>query len=195
MEHNMIVDKMKKEEEEKEEEKEEEEKEGFSAQLLRGFAISLVALLQGASISSSSILHSLRHENPENFNSSTNSHLFDFNLDLAGSDFSITEEEDSWVASIWVLSHLVFAPFAGFINDKIGRRRALMIDSLLFFLGFLILTFAPSFSWLLLARILMGCPNVSQVNMYDINVSMEIQIRKREYGIQSKYQDKVNARV
>ena len=177
-EHNAIADKLK--------------EKGFSIQLLSGFAIGLVAFLQGASISSSNILHSLRNENPENF---TNSHLFDFNLDLAGSDFSITEEEESWVASIWVLAHLVFAPFAGFINDKIGRRRALMIDSLLFFLGFLILTFAPSFSWLLLARILMGCPNVSQVNMYDINVSMEIQIRKREYGIQSKYQDKVNARV
>ena len=152
MEHNMIVDKMKKEEEE-----------GFSTQFLRGFAISMVALLQGASISSSSILHSLRHENPENFNSSTNSHLFDFNLDLAGSDFSITEEEESWVASVWILSHLVFAPFAGFINDKIGRRKASMIDCLLLFLGFLILTFAPSLPWLVLARILMGCPNVSQV--------------------------------
>ena len=165
----MIVDKMKKEEEEKEE----EEKEGFSAQLLRGFAISLVALLQGASISSSSILHSLRHENPENFNSSTNSHLFDFNLNLAGSDFSITEEEDSWVASIWVLSHLVFAPFAGFINDKIGRRKASMIDCLLLFLGFLILTFAPSLPWLVLARVLMGCPNVSQVQF--LHISKEVQ--------------------
>ena len=169
--HNTIADKLKM--------KKQEEKEGFSVQLRCGFAISLVALLQGASISSSSILQSLRQENPENFNSSTNSHLFDFNLDLAGLDFSITEEEESWVASIWVLAHLVFAPFAGFINDKIGRRRALMIDSLLFFLGFLILTFAPSFSWLLLARILMGCPNVSQVNMYDPKVSKEIQIRKR----------------
>ena len=162
MEHNKIADKMKKEEEE-----------GFSVQLLRGFSISLVALLQGASISSSSILHSLRHENPENFDSSTNSHLFDFDLDLAGSDFSITEEEDSWVASIWVLSHLAFAPVAGFVNDKIGRRRALMIDCLLLFLGFLILTLAPSLPWLVLARVLMGCPNVSQVQF--LHISKEVQ--------------------
>lgn len=167
MEHN----KVKKEEEHNKVKK--EEKEGFSVQLLRGFSISLVALLQGASISSSSILHSLRHENPENFDSSTNSHLFDFDLDLAGSDFSITEEEDSWVASIWVLSHLAFAPVAGFVNDKIGRRRALMIDCLLLFLGFLILTLAPSLPWLVLARVLMGCPNVSQVQF--LHISKEVQ--------------------
>ena len=143
----------------------EEEEEGLSVQLLSAFVINLVALQQGASVSSSSvILHSLQEE-LNCFNSTTGSPLllFDFYLDL-GFDFSINAEEGSWVASAWVLSHLVFAPIAGFVTDKIGRRKALMIDTVLFFMGFLILTFAQSLPWLILARLLLGCPLVSQVS-------------------------------
>ena len=143
---------------------EEKEEEGLSVQLLSAFMINLVALQQGASVSSSSvILHSLQEE-LGCFNSTTGSPLllFDFYLDL-GFDFSINAEDGSWVASAWVLSHLVFAPIAGFVTDKIGRRKSLMIDTVLFFIGFLILTVATSLPWLILARLLLGCPLVSQV--------------------------------
>ena len=144
--------------------KKEEEEGGCSVQLLCGLAISLVALLQGASISSSAIFVVLVNEHPEDLKDQPDD-LFDFGLNLAGKDFPLTKDEDSWVASIWILSHLIFAPVAGFVNDKIGRRRALMIDNVFLFLGFTILTFAPSFPWLMIARILMGCPSVSQVNI------------------------------
>ena len=146
------------------EKSEEVKEEGLSIQLLSAFVINLVALQQGASVSSSSvILHSLQ-EDLGCFNSTTGSPLllFDFYLDL-GFDFSINAEDGSWVASAWVLSHLVFAPIAGFVTDKIGRRKALMIDTVLFFIGFLILTVAKSLPWLILARLLLGCPLVSQV--------------------------------
>ena len=142
---------------------EKEKEEGLSVQLLSGFTICLVALLQGAGVSSSSVLHSLlRQKEPRSINSS-DPPLFDFGLNLGFVDFSISEEEVSWVASVWVLSHLLFAPVAGFLNDKFGRRKALMVDTLLFSLGFLILTFATSLPCLLLARLLLGCPLVSQV--------------------------------
>ena len=142
--------------------KKEEEEGGCSVQLLCGLAISLVALLQGASISSSAIFVVLVNEHPEDLKDQPND-LFDFGLNLAGKDFPLTKEEYSWVASIWILSHLIFAPVAGFVNDKIGRRRALMIDNVFLFLGFTILTFAPSFPWLMIARILMGCPSHSKM--------------------------------
>ena len=105
--------------------KKEEEEGGCSVQLLCGLAISLVALLQGASISSSAIFVVLVNEHPEDLKDQPND-LFDFGLNLAGKDFPLWEH---WVASIWILSHLIFAPVAGFVNDKIGRRRALMIDN------------------------------------------------------------------
>merc|ERR1719376_726444 len=41
---------------------ENEKEEGLSVQLLSGFVISLVALLQGAGVASSSVLHSLQQE-------------------------------------------------------------------------------------------------------------------------------------
>ena len=138
--------------------------EGLVKQLLAAFVINLVALLQGASVSSSSIvLHSLQ-ENLDCHNSTTGSPLllFDFYLDL-GFEFSISEEDGSWVASTWVLAHLIFAPIAGFLTDKIGRKKALMIDTGFFFVGFTILTTASSLPLIILARLLLGCPIVSQV--------------------------------
>jgi len=147
----------------------EKEEEGLKVQLISAFVINLVALQQGASVSSSSvILHSLQEE-LGCFNSTTGSPLllFDFYLDL-GFDFSINAEEGSWVASAWVLSHLLAAPIAGFVTDKIGRRKALMIDTVLFFVGFLILTVANSLPWLILARLLLGCPLVSQVFLCEV---------------------------
>jgi len=145
--------------------------EGLSVQLLSGFTISLVALLQGAGVASASVLHSLHQEQEpsKNFNSSSHLPLFDFGLNNLGlADFSISEEEGSWMASVWILSHLLCAPVAGFLNDKIGRRKALMIDTLIFFIGFLILTVATSLPCLILARLLLGCPLVSQVFLCEI---------------------------
>ena len=141
---------------------EKEKEEGLSVQLLSGFTISLVALLQGAGVSSSSVLHGLHQEAPHSFNSS-HSPLIDFGLNLNLVDFSISEEEFSWVASVWIISHLLFAPVAGFLSDKIGRRKALMVDTLFFSLGFLILALATSLPSLILARLLLGCPLLSQV--------------------------------
>jgi len=143
--------------------------EGLVKQLLAAFVINLVALLQGASVSSSSIvLHSLQ-ENLDCHNSTTGSPLllFDFYLDL-GFEFSISEEDGSWVASTWVLAHLIFAPIAGFLTDKIGRKKALMIDTGFFFVGFTILTTASSLPLIILARLLLGCPIVSQVYLCEV---------------------------
>ena len=137
-----------------------EKGEGLPIQLLSAFLINLVALLQGASVSSSSLLHSLLREQPEVFNLTDSSPIPPFDL---GFNLSISVEEGSWVASAWVISHFVFAPVAGFINDTIGRRKALMVDAFFFFLGFHILALAPSLPWLILARLLLGCPQVSQV--------------------------------
>ena len=84
------------------------------------------------------------------------------------------------MASAWVLSHLVFAPIAGFVTDKIGRRKALMIDTVLFFIGFLILTVATSLPWLILARLLLGSPLVSQVCTLKKKISQTIVALKED---------------
>ena len=120
-------------------------------------------MLQGAGVSSSNVLlGSLQHLQSSNLQKG---HLpiFDFGLDLGFADFSISDEEGSWVVSVWILSHLVFAPIAGIVNDKISRRKVLIVDTILFFAGFLILTLAKSLPCLILAQLLLGCPLVSQL--------------------------------
>ena len=66
-------------------------------------------------------------------------------------------------ASSWVLGHLISACFAGFLNDAIGRKKSLLIDTGIFFLGFVLLSMSTSVSFLVVARFLLGYPLVSQV--------------------------------
>ena len=46
-------------------------------------------------------------------------------------DFELSDNE-GWVASSWVLGHLFSSIFAGFLNDKIGRKKSLIIDTVVF---------------------------------------------------------------
>jgi len=134
-------------------------------QLICAFVINLVALLQGASVSSSSVILWSLQEEVEGFNSSQSSALLHFDF---GVDFTVSFEEGSWVASSWILGHLLCAPVAGFISDKIGRRKALIMDTIVFLCGFVILAMATSVPFLMLARFLHGCPLVSQVYVCEI---------------------------
>ena len=67
------------------------------------------------------------------------------------------------LASSWVLGHLVSACFAGFISDTIGRKKSLLLDTAVFFLGFIVLATGHLARCLVLARALLGYPLVSQV--------------------------------
>ena len=67
-----------------------------------------------------------------------------------------------------MLGHLVSAFFAGFLSDAIGRKKSLLIDTAVFFLGFGLLATAVNSSTLILARLLLGYPLVSQVYLCEI---------------------------
>jgi DHA1 family tetracycline resistance protein-like MFS transporter len=55
----------------------------------------------------------------------------------------------------------VFAPVLGNLSDKYGRRPVLLISLFGFFLDYLILSFAPTFAWLVVGRILAGITGAS----------------------------------
>ena len=96
-------------------------------------------------------------------------------------DFHVTQEEGSWIgmgltfkeciviffmtflASSWVLGHLVSAVFAGFVSDAIGRKKSLLLDTAVFFLGFVMLATGHLPACLIIGRLLLGYPLVSQV--------------------------------
>ena len=67
-----------------------------------------------------------------------------------------------------MLGHLLFAFFAGFLSDAIGRKKSLMIDTAVFFLGFGLLATAVNSSCLIVGRLLLGYPLLSQVFLSEI---------------------------
>ena len=69
-------------------------------------------------------------------------------------------------ASSWVLGHLMSACFAGILSDYIGRKKSLLIDTAVFFLGFILLSASQSTECLVVARFILGYPLVSQVWFY-----------------------------
>ena len=166
-------------------------------QMLCAFLINSVSFLQGASVSTSSIiLHEM--QNSSHHNQDDHSHLSNCTEQVHSchlkpdqylgplvflNDFHITQEEGSWIgkrkiidgfleliisASSWVLGHLVSACFAGFLSDAIGRKKSLLIDTAVFFLGFGLLATGHKMTCLVLARILLGYPLVSQVFLCEI---------------------------
>ena len=46
-------------------------------------------------------------------------------------DFEFSDNE-RWIASSWVLGQLFSSISAGFLNDKIGRKKSLIIDTVVF---------------------------------------------------------------
>jgi len=141
-------------------------------QLLCAFVINLVSLLQGASVSTSSIiLHELQNSSSHNTDHHCHTNCTDNPPDIGWfiifQDFHITQEEGSWVASSWVLGHLLSAIFAGFVSDSIGRKKSLLLDVSVFFVGFTILATSHLTS-MVLARMLLGYPLVSQVFLCEI---------------------------
>ena len=67
------------------------------------------------------------------------------------------------LASAWQLGHFLSALFAGCLSDSIGRKKTLLLDTAVFFIGFLLLTFGEKPAHLIRGRIFHGYPLVSQV--------------------------------
>merc|ERR1711953_890008 len=151
-------------------------------QMLCAFLINCVSFLQGASVSTSSIIL-YEMQNSSHHNTDDHSHFSNCTGEVQScqltadeglgpffilNDFHLTQEEGSWIASSWVLGHLVSACFAGFLSDAIGRKKSLLIDTAVFFLGFGLLATGHQMTCLILARLLLGYPLVSQVFLCEI---------------------------
>jgi DHA1 family tetracycline resistance protein-like MFS transporter len=66
-----------------------------------------------------------------------------------------------WLTAAYAVMQFMFAPLLGNLSDKYGRRPVLLISLFGFFLDYLILSFAPSFAWLVAGRILAGITGAS----------------------------------
>ena len=73
--------------------------------------------------------------------------------DLYGNSFSITSQQASWVTGILSLGCFFGCILAGPIMEKIGRKKALLyLTSLWFFLGYLLIFLANHIAFIYLGR-------------------------------------------
>lgn len=70
--------------------------------------------------------------------------------------FSLSEAMVGWAASSAIWGCIIGAMFGGFISDKIGRKKALLITAVLFFVSAVAASFANSLTTFILARLIGG---------------------------------------
>jgi len=70
--------------------------------------------------------------------------------------FAVSPYLEGVIISSLFLSAMIGAPLGGTIADKIGRKKALIFAGILFFIGSLMMAFAPTIPMLILGRIITG---------------------------------------
>ncbi|MFE9172890.1 sugar porter family MFS transporter [Streptomyces kebangsaanensis] len=71
-------------------------------------------------------------------------------------DFHLTSLEQSSIVSVLLIGAMLGALGAGRLADRLGRRRTLAIEGLVFIVGTAILVFAAGYAMLLVGRIVLG---------------------------------------
>jgi len=101
--------------------------------------------------------------------------------------FSLTPTLKGWAVSSAILGCIVGASIAGYIADKIGRKKALIITALLFALSAIGCFLAPNFSFLVIARIIGGL-GVGAASLLSPLYISEIAPAERRGSLVSLYQ-------
>jgi len=68
----------------------------------------------------------------------------------------MTEDQSSWFASLLALGSLTGSLQGGYVCEKFGRRKSMMLDCLGYILGFLLIGLGPNVPLVLLGRFLTG---------------------------------------
>jgi len=66
-----------------------------------------------------------------------------------------------WLTAAYAVMLFLFSPVLGNLSDRYGRRPVLLISLFGFFLDYLILSFAPTYVWLVVGRLLAGVTGAS----------------------------------
>ena len=81
--------------------------------------------------------------------------------DLTGGDMSESSRYGGWLMFTYAFMQFLFAPILGNLSDRYGRRSIILISLFGFGLDYLLLAWAPTITWLFIARILSGITGAS----------------------------------
>lgn len=81
--------------------------------------------------------------------------------ELTGGDMSEASRYGGWLMFTYAFMQFLFAPILGNLSDRYGRRSIILISLLGFGLDYLLLAWAPTITWLFIARILSGITGAS----------------------------------
>nr|KAG5690393.1 hypothetical protein BaRGS_002350 [Batillaria attramentaria] len=87
---------------------------------------------------------------------------------LLRNNLSLSSVWQETIVSVTVAAAAVLALVGGFLNDRLGRRPVIMVASMIFTVGSLIMGFAKDKYVLLVGRVVVGAGIVSETHRYSV---------------------------
>ena len=81
---------------------------------------------------------------------------------IAG-DFAVSPTQGTWLITSYAVSEAIFLPLTGWLSQRIGEVRQFLFATILFTLASMLCGIAPSFQFLVIARILQGVVGASMI--------------------------------
>lgn len=81
--------------------------------------------------------------------------------ELIQGDISEAAKYGGWLAFAYAFTQFIFAPLIGNLSDQYGRRPIILASLMGFALDYVLLSFAPTITWLFIGRILAGLTGAS----------------------------------
>jgi MFS transporter, DHA1 family, tetracycline resistance protein len=81
--------------------------------------------------------------------------------ELIHGDISEAAKIGGWLTFAYAITQFLFSPLIGNLSDKFGRRPIILFSLFGFSLDYLLLSFAPTITWLFVGRILAGVTGAS----------------------------------
>jgi len=105
-------------------------------------------------------------------------------LELTGKGLSEASKYSGLLMSSYAIMQFIFSPIIGGLSDKYGRRPVILASLFGFFFDYLILIFAPTFTWLFVARIIAGITGASftTATAYIADISTD-ENRSKNFGM------------
>jgi len=103
---------------------------------------------------------------------------------MLGGDASLAASYYGLLAGAYALMQFLFAPLLGALSDRVGRRPVLLVSLFGFGVNYIVLGFAPTITWLFVARIFSGITgaSITTANAYVADVS-DATNRAKNFGL------------